>query len=52
MCKARFGSQGVILDGFKQRMETTLMELEIPRHPTFKENSIKNLDFVCFEYFP
>ena len=33
MCKTRFGSQGVILDGFylsKQKNEKTLMVLEAP----------------------
>ena len=42
MCKTRFGSQGVILDGFKQKNEKNLNGSREPPSPFFMANANRN----------
>ena len=51
MSKTRFGSQGVILSGYRQKLKKNLMELA-SCDPPLHGNSIKNFLFVFLEYFP
>ena len=52
MCKKRFGSQEVILDGFKQqkKIKKNLIDAQDPPLP-FMANTIKNFHFLG-EPFP
>ena len=45
MCKTRFGSEGVILEGFQGKKWKKLKGTQDPR--PFMENSIKIFHFVC-----
>ena len=42
MCKTRFGSQGVILDGLKQKSEKNLNGSREPPSPFFMANANRN----------
>ena len=50
MCKTRFGSEGVILEGFQGKKWKKLKGTQDPR--PFMENSIKIFHFVFLEYIP